>query len=165
MTVRSPECCSVKLESLSDWEQKTHIMNTHQSKRILVADQEDDIRTLICHTLSREGYSPVETSDSASTLEMARAQKWELVVLDLMQPGLDGLGTCRALKTFPETRDIPIILLTANPDEADRLAGLAMGADAYLTKPFSPRALITRINYLLLGGSGRFAQKEMPCAA
>jgi len=96
---------------------------------------------------------------------MARAQKWELVVLDLMQPGLDGLGTCRALKTFPETRDIPIILLTANPDEADRLAGLAMGADAYLTKPFSPRALITRINYLLLGGSGRFAQKEMPCAA
>ena len=116
---------------------------------ILVVDDEDDIREMVRYNLEREGYSVrcVETGEAA--VSAAKAKPPSLIVLDLMLPGLDGLEVCRILKREPRTASIPIIMLTARGEEADIIVGLELGADDYITKPFSPRVLNARVRAVL----------------
>lgn len=111
---------------------------------ILVVDDEEDIQELVRHHLKREGYD-VQCADSGEkALKAARTGPVDLIVLDLMLPGIDGLEVTRRLKSDPQTRHIPILMLTAKGEESDVVSGLELGADDYVTKPFSPRILIAR---------------------
>ncbi len=116
---------------------------------ILVVDDEEDIRELIELNLSREGYTilPCETGEQA--LDRAFSKRPDLIVLDLMLPGIDGLEVCKRLKNDSNTRQIPVVMLTAKGEEADIVAGLELGADDYVTKPFSGKVLVARVRRLL----------------
>jgi two-component system phosphate regulon response regulator PhoB len=118
-------------------------------KRILVVDDEEDILELVSYNLMREGYRVrcVETGEKAITA--ARAEPPDLMVLDLMLPGLSGLEVTRELKRDKACASIPILMLTAKGEESDVVAGLEMGADDYVTKPFSPKILLARVKALL----------------
>ncbi len=118
-------------------------------ERIMVADDEEDILELVSYNLTRDGYRVdcVTTGDQA--LAKARANTPDLLVLDLMLPGMDGLEVCKILKNEPATARIPIVMLTAKGEEADIVTGLELGADDYVTKPFSPRVLTARIRAVL----------------
>ena len=113
---------------------------------VLVVDDEPQIATIARDYLSRAGFSVAVATDGTSGLEMARESRPDLVVLDLGLPHLDGLAVARALR---RESDVPIIMLTARVDEADRLAGFDVGADDYITKPFSPRELVARVASVL----------------
>jgi DNA-binding response OmpR family regulator len=113
---------------------------------VLVVDDEPQIATIARDYLSRAGFSVEVATDGTSGLEMARRSRPDLVVLDLGLPRLDGLAVARALR---RESDVPIIMLTARVDEADRLAGFDVGADDYITKPFSPRELVARVSSVL----------------
>mgnify|MGYP006289421957 CR=1 FL=1 len=126
-------------------------------KHILVVDDEEDIRELVDYNLSREGYAVSSEADGEAALETVRSDHHDLVVLDLMLPGMDGLEVCRMLKKDDETNSIPIVMLTAKGEEADIVTGLEMGADDYITKPFSPRVLVARIKAVL-----RRREREAP---
>lgn len=121
-------------------------METTAKVRILVVDDELPIVELVTGYLSREGYEVASVGDGAAALEMARRVAPDVVVLDLMLPGVDGIEVCRQLRIFS---DAYVIMLTAKSEEVDKLVGLAVGADDYLTKPFSPRELVARIKALL----------------
>ena len=110
--------------------------------KILVVDDEKKLVDLIKGYLEQEGYAVLAAFDGPSALELARAANPELVVLDLMLPGLDGVEVCRRLRQFS---DAYVVMLTARAEEVDKIVGLAVGADDYLTKPFSPRELVARI--------------------
>ncbi len=116
---------------------------------VLVVDDERDILELVQYNLGKEGYhvTVVETGEDA--LAATRTKMPDLIVLDLMLPGVDGLEVCRRLKTDAKTRSIPIVMLTAKGSEADIVAGLELGASDYVTKPFSPRVLSARIKAVL----------------
>ncbi len=116
---------------------------------ILVVDDEEDIRELVELNLSREGYQILPCDTGERALELVRSGKPDLVVLDLMLPGVDGLEVCRRLKANPDTSHIPIVMLTAKGEEADIVAGLELGADDYVTKPFSGKVLAARVRRLL----------------
>lgn len=118
-------------------------------EHIFVVDDEEDILRLVDYNLSKEGYrvTCVETGEQALT--QARMIAPDLIVLDLMLPGIDGLDVCKRLKMDSSTRRIPIIMLTAKGEEADIVTGLELGADDYITKPFSPRVLIARVKAAL----------------
>ena len=118
-------------------------------KRILVVDDEEDILELVRFNLEREGFevSTAETGEKA--LAAARAQHPDLLVLDLMWPGVDGLEVCRQLKSDAQTSRIPIVMLTARGDDTDIVKGFELGADDYVTKPFSPRVLTARVRAVL----------------
>jgi two-component system phosphate regulon response regulator PhoB len=116
---------------------------------ILVVEDEQDILELLRYNLSKEGYEVTCTATGEDGLRAARSKLPDLLVLDLMLPGLDGLEVCRLLKTDPKTRHIPIVILTARTDEVDIVAGLEIGADDYVTKPFSPRVLVARVRAVL----------------
>jgi two-component system alkaline phosphatase synthesis response regulator PhoP len=119
------------------------------SERILIIEDNSDIRELLRYNLQREGYD-VSGADSGETgLRMARSSLPDLVLLDLMLPGMDGLQLCRELKDDPKTRTIPVVMLTAKGEESDIVVGLEMGADDYITKPFSPKILIARLRAVL----------------
>ncbi|MEQ1852996.1 MAG: response regulator [Chthoniobacteraceae bacterium] len=130
-------------------------MSKTNSRKILVAEDEDDVRALVCAALKNAGFVPIEASNGPAAVEMARKQLPELVVLDLMLPGMHGLDVCKALKVAPETKGIPVIMLTAKAEEVDRIVGLELGADDYVTKPFSPRELVLRIQGVLRRASGQ----------
>lgn len=130
-------------------------MSKTNSRKILVAEDEDDVRALVCAALKNAGFIPIEAANGPAAVEMARKQLPELVVLDLMLPGMHGLDVCKALKLAPETKGIPVIMLTAKAEEVDRIVGLELGADDYVTKPFSPRELVLRIQGVLRRASGR----------
>jgi two-component system phosphate regulon response regulator PhoB len=115
------------------------------AERILVVDDERDILELLDYNLSKEGYKVTGVTTGEEALEAAREKTPDLIVLDLMLPGLDGLEVARELKADPDTRSVPIVMLTAKGEEADIVAGLELGADDYVTKPFSPRVLLARI--------------------
>ena len=122
-------------------------------EKILVVDDEEDIRELISFNLEKDGYV-VETAESGEkAMEMAFSFSPDLIVLDLMLPGIDGLEVAKKLKTDITTRMIPIIMLTAKGEEADVVIGLEMGADDYIVKPFSPRVLTARIKAVLRRGA------------
>ena len=118
-------------------------------ERILVVEDEEDILELVRYNLSREGYQVVCVTSGEETLKIAGSESLDLIVLDLMLPGIDGLEVAKRLKNDSKTRDIPIIMLTAKGEEADIVTGLELGADDYITKPFSPRILIARIRAIL----------------
>ena len=126
-------------------------------ERILVVDDEEDILELVRFNLAREGYEVLCAMSGEEALEEARKKLPDLVVLDLMLPGIDGLEVAGALKRDTGTKDIPIIMLTAKGEEADVVTGLELGADDYVTKPFSPRILVARVKAVL-----RRKTKETP---
>jgi DNA-binding response OmpR family regulator len=113
---------------------------------ILVIEDEQRLRDLVCGYLEHEGYTILAAADGLTALDLARQHAPDLVVLDLMLPGLDGLEVCRRLRTFS---DAYVIMLTAKAEEIDRIIGLEVGADDYLTKPFSPRELVARVRAML----------------
>jgi two-component system alkaline phosphatase synthesis response regulator PhoP len=120
-----------------------------KKKKILVVDDEEDILELVRYNLSREGYEVICASSGEDGLKAARNELPDLIVLDLMLPGIDGLEVARILNGNNTTKNIPIIMLTAKGEEADIVAGLELGADDYITKPFSPRIMIARIRAVL----------------
>jgi two-component system, OmpR family, alkaline phosphatase synthesis response regulator PhoP len=127
-------------------------------EKILVVDDEQDILELLSYNLEREGYSviPVETGEAA--VEKASSQKPDLIILDLMLPGIDGVEVCRRLRSREMIKDIPIIMLTAKSEDSDVITGLEVGADDYVAKPFSPKVLIARIRTQLR----RKQSRELP---
>ena len=119
------------------------------TKTILVVDDEPRIVELARDYLEHAGFAVLTASDGASALATARTRNPDLVVLDLGLPGLDGLDVTRQLRTGERTSAVPIVMLTARDDELDKLLGLELGADDYLTKPFSPRELVARVRAVL----------------
>ncbi|HZP40310.1 MAG TPA: response regulator [Candidatus Binatia bacterium] len=118
-------------------------------RTILVVEDEQDIRQLVRFHLEQEGYAVREAESGESALALAAAERPALVVLDLMLPGTDGLEVCRRLRAAEATRGVPIVMLTARAAEVDRVLGLELGADDYVTKPFSPRELVARVRAVL----------------
>jgi DNA-binding response OmpR family regulator len=118
-------------------------------KRVLVVEDDPDIVELIVHYLRAEGFGVEAQSDGRRALERLRTGSHHLVILDLQLPGLDGLRLCSELRRDPRTRALPVIMLTARGDEADRVVGLEVGADDYMVKPFSPKELVARVRALL----------------
>ncbi len=116
---------------------------------VLVVEDEAHIRDLVCLHMRLEGYECVPVGDGRQALQIAGEQKLDLIVLDLMIPGLDGLTVCRAIRREGQNRDVPILILTARREEADKVLGLESGADDYLAKPFSVRELVARAHALL----------------
>ncbi len=121
------------------------------SKRILLVDDEPEILEISRDYLKASGFDVVTARDGALGLSAARREKPDLIVLDLMMPEMDGLDLCRAIR---RESNVPIIMLTARVDEADKLVGLEIGADDYMTKPFSPRELVARVKVVLRRVSG-----------
>ena len=117
--------------------------------RILVADDDVDIRELIEFKLSTLGHEIVAVNDGAAAVDACREHKPDLAVLDVMMPGMSGLDAIRVIRSDPTMADIPVILLTARAQETDVETGLDSGADDYITKPFSPRELASRVQALL----------------
>ena len=121
-------------------------MDPHAGLRVLVVDDEPPIVNLVRGYLEREGWSVLTAPDGRIGLDVARREQPDVVVLDLMLPGLDGVEVCRELRTFSNAF---VVMLTARSEEVDKLVGLAVGADDYMTKPFSPRELVARIKAIL----------------
>ena len=117
--------------------------------RILVVDDEIYIVHILDFSLGMEGYEVITALDGEQALEKERAEKPDLIVLDIMMPKLDGYETCKILKADADTKEIPVILLSAKGRNVDQKIGFEVGADDYITKPFSPRKLVERINAIL----------------
>jgi DNA-binding response OmpR family regulator len=117
--------------------------------RVLVVEDEPHIRELVCLHLGLEGYQCEGVGDGQAGLQRAEAERFDLLVLDVMLPGLDGLALCRAVRNGRGNRDVPILMLTARREESDKVIGLESGADDYLTKPFGVRELVARARALL----------------
>lgn len=116
-----------------------------QYKRILVVEDDPDINDLMVYHLKKEGYEPLSLKDGGQVIEFLSSRSVDMILLDLMLPGMDGLDICRSLKMEAHTKNIPIIMITAKGEESDVLVGLQLGADDYLPKPFSPKILLARI--------------------
>ena len=120
------------------------------SKRILLVDDEEPVRSLVAATISSDGrYQLLEARDGREALEVACREKPDLILLDILMPGMDGFEVCRRLKASPQMRDTCIIMLTALAQEAERQQGKEAGADDYFTKPFSPTALLRKVEEVL----------------
>jgi phosphate regulon transcriptional regulator PhoB len=123
-------------------------------RTILVVEDEQDIRDLVRFHLEQEGYAVREADSGERALAQVASERPALIVLDLMLPGTDGLEVCRRLRAAEPTATLPIIMLTARAEELDRVLGLEMGADDYVTKPFSPRELVARVRAVLRRAHG-----------
>ncbi|MFW5715294.1 MAG: response regulator [bacterium] len=119
------------------------------NKTILVVDDEADILQLIQYNLEKEGYKTLTTASGEEALREARRHLPNLIILDLMLPGLDGIEVCKQLSSTEDTKYIPILMVTAKSEESDIITGLEVGADDYITKPFSPKVLIARVRAIL----------------
>jgi two-component system OmpR family response regulator/two-component system alkaline phosphatase synthesis response regulator PhoP len=117
--------------------------------RVLVVEDEPHIRELVCLHLGLEGYTCEGVGDGQAALKRAEAERYDLMVLDVMIPGLDGVSLCRAVRNGRTNRDVPILMLTARREESDKVIGLESGADDYLTKPFGVRELVARARALM----------------
>ena len=118
-------------------------------KHVLVIDDEADLVELVSYNLSKEGFIVESASDGESALQKIKKGKYDLLILDLMLPGIQGIELCRIVRNDPKNSGLPIIMLTAKGEEIDRIIGLEMGADDYITKPFSPRELVARVKAVL----------------
>lgn len=118
-------------------------------QRILVVDDESDIRDLLSYNLIKEGFAVAMAPDGNTALEMVKHERFDLVVLDLMLPNISGIDVCKIFRAEPKLADLPVLMLTAKGEEIDRIVGLEVGADDYMTKPFSPRELVARIKAIL----------------
>ncbi len=130
-------------------------------KKILAVDDDADILTLVRYNLEKEGFKVSTAESGEEALEKARKDKSDLLILDLMLPGMNGLEVCRLLKSDSATRNMPVLMLTAKGEETDIVVGLELGADDYLTKPFSPKVLVARVRALLRRGER--AEKAGEC--
>jgi phosphate regulon transcriptional regulator PhoB len=119
------------------------------NKKILIAEDEQDVLELIATNLQGAGYLVLKAEDGESAVEQARISLPALVILDIMLPGMSGLDVCKVLKQEAVTKRIPLLMLTAKAEEVDRIVGLELGADDYVTKPFSPRELVLRVRSIL----------------
>jgi phosphate regulon transcriptional regulator PhoB len=117
--------------------------------QILIVDDEKDIVNLIAYNLEKEGFSIAKSYDGESALQSIRTKKPDLIILDLMLPKMNGLDVCKSVRRDPETVGLPIIMLTAKSDEVDKVTGLEVGADDYVTKPFSVKELTARVRSIL----------------
>ncbi len=126
-------------------------------EKILIVEDEKDIVKMLDYNLKKEGFRTVSCHDGERALDLANREHPDLILLDLMLPSIDGLEVCKALKKQDKTAPIPIIMLTAKAQESDKIVGLELGADDYVTKPFSPRELIARIKAVLR----RIKEKEL----
>jgi two-component system phosphate regulon response regulator PhoB len=118
-------------------------------ERILVVDDEEDLQELVSFNLSKEGYRVTCVGSGEDAMREARSNPPDLIVLDLLLPSVDGLEVCKLLKNDSRTKHVPIVMLTAKGEEADMVTGLELGADDYVTKPFSPRVLTARVKAVL----------------
>lgn len=125
------------------------------NRSILVIDDEKDIQKLLRYNLEKEGYQVLAAKTGEEGLELARQKKPDLIVLDLMLPGMDGLEICKILKADKNTKNIPVLMLTAKGSEVDQVVGLELGASDYLTKPFSVKILLARLKNI-------FRSREIP---
>jgi two-component system alkaline phosphatase synthesis response regulator PhoP len=125
---------------------------------ILIVEDEKDIVKMLDYNLKKEGYKVIVADDGEEALDAANTKHPDLILLDLMLPGLDGLEVCKELKNERKTKSIPVIMLTAKSQESDKVVGLELGADDYVTKPFSPRELIARIKAVLRRGKEKLPE-------
>src|SRR5215467_506159 len=123
-------------------------MSAMSPKKVLIVEDEKDILQLVKMYLEKEGFRTVTAATGAEALRQVRSERPDLVVLDLMLPEIDGLEVCKKLRVAPQTAMLPIIMLTAKSEESDTVVGLELGADDYVGKPFSPRALVARVKAL-----------------
>jgi len=121
----------------------------YASKHILVVDDEADLVELVTYNLKKEGFLVDSASDGEKALAKVKKNRYDLIVLDLMLPGLQGMELCRIIRNDPKTSLLPLIMLTAKGEEVDKILGLEIGADDYITKPFSPRELVARVKAVL----------------
>jgi two-component system, OmpR family, alkaline phosphatase synthesis response regulator PhoP len=126
--------------------------------KILIVDDEQDIVDLVAYNLEKEGFTTIKAYDGGDVLKTVKTQKPDLLILDLMLPHMNGLDICRAIRANPEIAHIPVIMLTAKGDEVDKIIGLEIGADDYITKPFSVKELIARVRTVLR----RSQEREKP---
>ncbi len=134
---------------------RSHIM---RKAKILVVEDEKDIAELIQYNLEREGYTVKVLPTAEEALNLLKTDLPDLILLDVMLPGMDGLEACRLIKGESRTQNIPVIMATAKSEESDVIVGLQLGADDYIPKPFSPRILVARVKTILR----RFARKDIP---
>lgn len=127
---------------------------------ILLIEDERDIRELIRYNLDREGFRVLESGSAESARKRLEKRRPDLIVLDLMLPGIDGITFCKELRADASTRSLPVLMLTARGEDADIVVGLEVGADDYLTKPFSPRVLVARVRALLRRRQAADAEPE-----
>ncbi len=123
-------------------------MSTATPKKVLIVEDEPDILQLVKLYLEKEGYRTVSATTGTAALKLIKGERPDLVILDLMLPELDGLEVCKRIRATPETSLLPVLMLTAKAEESDTVIGLELGADDYVTKPFSPKALIARVKAL-----------------
>ena len=128
--------------------------------KILIVDDEKDIVDLVAYNLEKEGYETLKALDGEKALQLVRTKTPDLVVLDLMLPGIQGLEVCKRIRKVPETAAIPIIMLTAKGEEIDKVLGLEVGADDYITKPFSVKELLARVKAVLRRSEARRAADQ-----
>ncbi len=135
----------------------TEPLTSDGTERVLVVEDDQDIAELVAHHLHKAGYASEILTSGADVMPVVRARPPALVVLDLMLPGRNGLDVCRSIRADPRMSGVPIIMLTAKTDETDRIVGLELGGDDYVTKPFSPKELVARVGAVL-----RRARREQP---
>ncbi|MBL7827564.1 MAG: response regulator transcription factor [Saprospiraceae bacterium] len=133
---------------------------TAQQKKILIVDDEPDIIEFLQYNLKKEGYQVVSANDGKQAIAVANEEKPDLIILDIMMPEMDGVETCRQLRSQPEFADTPIAFLTARDEDFSQIAALDAGGDDYVTKPIKPRVLTSRIN-ALLRRSSRFSEADV----
>ena len=131
------------------------------AKKILVVDDEPDLVELVSYNLKKEGYKVVTAPDGEEALEKLRKGPFDLVILDLMLPGIQGVELCRMIRNDPKTEAVPVIMLTARGEVSDRIRGLETGADDYLVKPFNPKELAARVKALLRRTGGRHLPEKI----
>lgn len=132
------------------------------TETIAIIEDEQNIVELVKYNLDREGYTTISANNGRRGLDLVRQELPDLVILDLMMPEMDGLTVCKQLRADQQTKSIPIIILTAKSEEADRVLGLEMGADDYVTKPFSPRELVARVRAVMRrAGKGSEDEPEL----
>jgi phosphate regulon transcriptional regulator PhoB len=136
-------------------------MTAEHNHTILLIEDEPDILDVVRYNLEQAGYGILAAGDGEEGLALAMSEIPDLVVLDLMLPGLDGIDVCKALREGEQTRDIPVLMLTARRDEVDRVRGLELGADDYVVKPFSPRELVLRVRAILRRSSDATADERI----
>jgi len=130
-----------------------------EKKTILIVDDEEPIRQLIKYNLEREGFKTLQACNAMKAVEKARSENIDLIILDLMLPDMSGLDVCRILKNDSKTVCIPIVMVTAKTEDADIVYGLELGAEDYITKPFSPKVLVARVKSVLR----RMKQNQEEC--
>ena len=134
----------------------------NSGQKILVVEDEPDIRKLVQYNLAQEHFKVLEAEDGEQALKIVQRDKPNLLILDLILPGLSGLELCRILRDRSDTAKLPILMLTAKAGETDRVLGLEMGADDYLTKPFSPRELVARVRAILRRAASAAETEPLP---